>query len=253
MTPLLHDATILDITNHVCSPDGRQPVGYDNCRPLATRISLQHPVQGLLHDELAFVVQRGGGLVQEQDLGLLHQGPGDSDPLLLPAAQLGPPKADVCLIPLVKAADEVVGIRLLCGLHNVFPGDIPIESGSTIANVLRNGPAEELRLLGYDPDPLPEPSHVQVPQVPAVEKDPALQRVIEPLQELRYCALAASTLPNQRQGLSWLHDEVETLAHGGVRPRRVAEADSLKLELALCLALAWSLPLLLLLRVNPWL
>lgn len=47
---------------------------------------------------LALGVQGRGGLVQEQDLGVAYDGPGDGDALLLTARQLGALGADVGVV-----------------------------------------------------------------------------------------------------------------------------------------------------------
>ena len=45
--------------------------------------------QGFHHDAGRLRIQRGDGLIGENDFGFLHQGAGDSDALLLPAGQRG--------------------------------------------------------------------------------------------------------------------------------------------------------------------
>ena len=49
-----------------------------------------HLIQGRLNLGFTLCVQRWGGLVQQQDLGVANQGPGDGDSLLLSTAQLDP-------------------------------------------------------------------------------------------------------------------------------------------------------------------
>ncbi len=48
-------------------------------------------LQLVLHILAQLQVQGAQGLVQQQDLGPVHQGPGDGHPLLLPAGELGDP------------------------------------------------------------------------------------------------------------------------------------------------------------------
>lgn len=47
---------------------------------------------------LALRVQGRSGLIQEEDLGVSDDGPGDGDALLLAAGQLGALGADVCVV-----------------------------------------------------------------------------------------------------------------------------------------------------------
>ena len=46
-------------------------------------------VESGLHSGLTLRVQGGRGLIQQKDLGVTDQGPGDGNTLLLPSTQLG--------------------------------------------------------------------------------------------------------------------------------------------------------------------
>ena len=67
-------------------PDGGQAVGNgdDGLAPGQLR-------QGVLDQMLVLGIDAGGGLVQDDDGGVLQDGPGDGDPLPLPAGEVPPP------------------------------------------------------------------------------------------------------------------------------------------------------------------
>ena len=59
-------------------------------------------VQSILNNLLALRVQGRGGLVQEEDLGVPHQSPGDGDALLLSPAELRAPFPHVGAVALQR-------------------------------------------------------------------------------------------------------------------------------------------------------
>ena len=58
-----------------------------------------HPVQRLLDHRLRLGIQRGRGLVENQDRGVPVQGPGQRDPLPLTTGQPYAAFADLRLVP----------------------------------------------------------------------------------------------------------------------------------------------------------
>lgn len=80
--PNLNDVAVVHDADEVGPLNGAEPVGYDEHGAV-----LCGSVQCLLHHPLWFSVQGAGGLVQHQDAGVLDQGAGDGDTLLLAARQ----------------------------------------------------------------------------------------------------------------------------------------------------------------------
>ena len=81
---LLHDLAILHHDDGVGVLDRGESVGdADHCLlSLADKL-----VDGLLDEVLAFGVEGGGGLVEEEELGLSDEGTGDGDSLFLAAGE----------------------------------------------------------------------------------------------------------------------------------------------------------------------
>ena len=75
-----HDFTLLEDDNLVSIFDRRESVSDDNASLLTC---LHESIQSLLHLVFALGVECAGRLIQEDDLGLTHEGSGDSDALLL--------------------------------------------------------------------------------------------------------------------------------------------------------------------------
>ena len=72
--PVLHDHDPVGVE------DGGQAVGDDEGRP-----PVQQFLEGGLNQELAGGVEIAGGLVEDEDVGILQQRPRDRQPLLLPS------------------------------------------------------------------------------------------------------------------------------------------------------------------------
>ena len=87
----------------VAAAHGGQAVRDDDHR--AALDDLAHVV---LDDALAFVVQRAGRLVQDQDARPGRQGAGDGDALTLPAGQVGAALLDGRVVALRQPGNELV-------------------------------------------------------------------------------------------------------------------------------------------------
>ena len=61
-------------------------------------------------------VDRGGGVVEDQDPRVGEQGPGDRDSLALAAREGQAALADARVIAVGQVRDELVGLRAPCGL-----------------------------------------------------------------------------------------------------------------------------------------
>jgi hypothetical protein len=96
--------TVFYHQNPVRILDGRQPVG-DHERGA----SFEEALDGLLDQYLALRIQGAGGFVENQNLRIPQDGPGNGDPLALAAGQLGAPLADDRIVAVGQLSDEIMG------------------------------------------------------------------------------------------------------------------------------------------------
>ena len=78
MAALLNNLALLHHSNAVCVLDGAEAVCYNN-----GGAPHHQPLQGILDQPLRLSIQSTGGLVQQQNPGVLQYGPGYGHPLLL--------------------------------------------------------------------------------------------------------------------------------------------------------------------------
>ncbi len=71
---------------------------------------LPERVERLTDQMLAAHVERTGRFVEDQYVGVLHQGPGDDQPLLLAAAEMAPLLPHLPLVALSETGNVVVQI-----------------------------------------------------------------------------------------------------------------------------------------------
>ena len=69
--------------------DGREAVGDDE-----GGAACHEAFEGFVDEALGFAVEGGSGFVEEEDLGIGEDGPGDGDALALAAGELGAARAD---------------------------------------------------------------------------------------------------------------------------------------------------------------
>ncbi len=101
---------------------------------------------------LGLGVERGGGLVEDEDGRVAQDRPRDRDPLALAAREAVAALADDRVVTLGKIRDQLVDLRGACGLLDLLVGRVRMGE----AEVVANGGVEEVRLLGDDPDRIRE-------------------------------------------------------------------------------------------------
>ena len=101
--PRLGDAALVEHDDQVRRPNGREPVRDDERCPARRQAG-----QRVLHQPLGLRVQRAGGLVQQQDRGVLQDRAGQRNPLALAARQARSPVTKPRFVALRQRGDEIV-------------------------------------------------------------------------------------------------------------------------------------------------
>ena len=134
----------------------------------------------LLNDALALVVERRGRLIEDENAGIDHQGPGDGDPLPLAAREIGAALLDHRVVALRQLGDELVRARESGRLHH----DHARHRGIAKRDVLVDRAVEENVLLQHDADLPAQPSGIQLGDVDAVDHHLTGLRTVEALDRL---------------------------------------------------------------------
>ena len=127
-----------------------------------------------LHFCLAVVVERRGGLVQNQDWRVFVEGAGDGDALLLPAGKAAALRAEVFVVAVRQFADEFGGVGGFCREPH-FGG---VRCGVGVGDVGGNAGREQHRVLRDEGDGAAAVGEADVGEVVSVDVDGArLRRV----------------------------------------------------------------------------
>ena len=203
------DAQVLDQAQR--GAGGEQPAMVQDRQPVAQGLGLVHIVGGEDHrapfalDPPHHVpqaapglgVQPGGGLVQEHQLRIVHQGQGQGQPLLLAAGQGG-----------------VIGVGLVLELDQLqqFGGAaVPGVVAAVESERLPGGDlVEQAGALQLHPDPRADLPAVVAPVQPQ-QPDLARVRLREPLQDLQGGGLAGAVGAQQAEHLAAPHLQVQVL------------------------------------------
>ena len=170
----------------------------------------RHPPGGQLgepeeHLVLRPRVQRGGRLVQDQQLRVPHVGPGQRHllPLAARRARRRPRTAGPASGRTGRpAAAATESARLRCGGGLDRAARPRARSMLPTAMFSRSTKVVAHEVLEDDADVPPEALDVVLAEVHAVEQDPALGRVVEPGQQLDQRGLARAVLAHQREPLA---------------------------------------------------
>ena len=134
-------------------------------------------------------IERRGGFIKEQKARLLVDGPGNEQPLTLPAAELQAGAAEHGVIAHGKLVDEFVDAGRFGRILRLFIGGIGIRQG----NVVQNRVAEDLSALQHR-STLRQPSFLgEIGQGHIPHLDGASLGRIEPEQEFEQGGLSTAT------------------------------------------------------------
>mmetsp|Transcript_7561 Transcript_7561/g.31175 ORF Transcript_7561/g.31175 Transcript_7561/m.31175 type:complete len:390 (+) Transcript_7561:44-1213(+) len=232
--------------------DCAETVCDDKGGPLVGVLLVEKVVHARLHQALGLVVQRRGGLVEEEDAGPAYDCAGNGDPLLLPATHQAATDANLGIVFVWHLAHKLVRIGYLGSLNDL----VPRCRLATLArsDVVVHGTTEQRWFLLDDTDLLAQPHRVEIPDVDAVKGDgaslrvPAVDqhadevvtgglpagrgldaRVVETLDELHGGGLAAAALSDKRDCLAGRGDKVEAAEHRCLA-LRIGKLDALELD-----------------------
>mmetsp|Transcript_54753 Transcript_54753/g.114460 ORF Transcript_54753/g.114460 Transcript_54753/m.114460 type:complete len:273 (-) Transcript_54753:1005-1823(-) len=193
------------------------------------RAANHEAVESLLHELLVLRIEGRRRLVEQKDLRVLEHGAGNRDTLPLAAGEHDAALANLGLVRVGDAHDEVVGIGHLGGaLHVGHRGAL-----RAVHDVLLDGHGKQHRLLGNEADLHTEPLRVIGLDVDAVDQNAALVHVIEARDEGNGSGLAGARGTDDSHGLARHHITADTVENLGIRAGRVMEVDVVEGDAAL--------------------
>ena len=104
----LRNTAFIDHNDLVCVPDGGKTVGDGDGCPV-----LRQLLQAFLNMAFTLIVQSAGGLVKNQNRGILQENPGNGYTLFLTAGKACSPFSHKGIIAVRQRLDELVNIGLL--------------------------------------------------------------------------------------------------------------------------------------------
>ena len=185
-------------------------------------------LHGLLDQHLAFAVQAGRGLIQDQDGRVREEGARDRHALALAAGQLHAALAHHRVIALGQAHDEVVRAGLP---RRVL--DLGLRrAGPAVGDVLGQRAVEQDGLLLHDRDLTAQRGLLRLGDVLSVDQDAAFVDVVQALDQLDERGLARTRMAHQPDALARRDARREMLVQRRV-VRAVAEGHVVEADLAL--------------------
>ena len=113
---VLHHAVVQD-DDHIRVLHGGDPLGDDELGGAGDFLP-----EGLADHGVGAGVHGGGGVVQNEDLGLFQQRTGDAKPLLLTAGDVGAALLNVGVVAVGEALNELVGAGQTTGVNQLLVG-----------------------------------------------------------------------------------------------------------------------------------
>ena len=216
------DAAFFHDEDAIGIDDGGEAMGDDDGGAVV------HELLGGVLDELfGLGIEGGGGLVEDEDAGILEEDAGDGDALALAAGKGDAALADVGFVAVAEPGDEVVGIGGPGGGDDFILGG----AGPAVADVLGDGAGEEDVVLHDDSDLAADGLDVVGGDGFVVDEDFAGGGIVEAGEEGDDGAFAGAAGADEGDHFAGLDGEVDVV-EGGLADA-VAEGDVAELDLAL--------------------
>ena len=215
------DAALAHHDDHVGGEDCRQAVGDGDDGFAGGKF-----FQGGLDHALALRIEGGGGFVEEEDWGVLQQGAGDGEALLLSAGELAALVADDGLVALRLGEDEIMRVGLPGGFFDFFLRSL----GTAEADIVQDGVVEKEGVLGDNADLLAQGVEGDAAQVEPVEKNGPILRVVKPEDEGEHGALSGAAGSDESDTLAGCDAQGDVLQSGDFGP--VGKTDAVESDFA---------------------
>src|ERR1700733_3016317 len=198
----LRNLPMLNHSNPSSPPHRRKSMRNHKNRP-----PLHQVRQRRLHKLFALHVQRRGGLIQNQNRGILQNCPCNCQPLPLASAQPRALLANLCVVPLRHIQNKIMRQRHPRRLFHLAHRDIRL----SIGNVVPHSVVEQHRLLRHLSDLLSQGSDRHIPQVMPIQQNPSRIYVEEPRNQIHQRRLPSPTRPDERNHLTRLHRQIDAM------------------------------------------
>ena len=149
--------------------------------------------QRFLHHLLTLVIQRGRGLIKNQDRRIFQKHTGNGQTLLLPAGQLHASLADICVISIRKIHDKFMGIGFFCRPDNLFPAGIRF----AIPDIFQNCSCKQIHILLHDSDMISQIRQLDVTDILSVHPDRTACHIIESWNQTAQSGFSCPGTSNQ--------------------------------------------------------
>ena len=183
MRALLAHLTMFHHHDQIGIGNGGQAVRNGDHRP-----PLPHFTQRILNVALGLGVQRARRLVQNQDAGVLQQGPRDADPLLFSARQFQPAFTDLGIVAIGQRHHKVMDLGRPRRLLDLFARRIRVAVG----NVVIDRVVEQHGILRHHANRLMQAGLRHITDILPVDANGTAGDVIEPEQQPPHGRLATA-------------------------------------------------------------
>mmetsp|Transcript_2387 Transcript_2387/g.6020 ORF Transcript_2387/g.6020 Transcript_2387/m.6020 type:complete len:301 (-) Transcript_2387:1246-2148(-) len=183
------------------------------------------PRQRALHRGLRHAVQRGGGLIQNDDRAVLEQRARNGDALALAARQQSAALAHNGVVAVRQLRDKLVRVGRLRGRLDLLGRGLAVLA---VRDVVGDGAREQDRVLAHHGHRLGPLAARERGRGLAVQEDAARLRLVEARQQRGHRGLARARPPHQRRDGAARQRQRQPRQHGhlwahGVREVHVAQ------------------------------
>ena len=219
---LFHDLAVGEDDDVIRMLDGGQTVCHDEHG--ANVLDL---FQAVLDQQLGFGIDVGGGFVQDDHRGLMDDGAGEGEQLPLTGGEVVAALAYGLVQALFQAVDELVGVDVAAGVHDLLIADALLTQQDVAADIA----AEQEHVLQHLAEVAAQAADLDLLDVDAVDEDLSLLDIVIAADQGQDGGLARARGAHEGHGL--LGQDMEGHALQDPLARLVGEPHVAELDLAL--------------------
>ena len=185
-------------------------------------------IKGMVDFGVCGGIAGAGGIIQDQDPGILEQGPGNAEALFLAAGYIGAALFNIGVIAVGQAVNELIGAGQPAGFPAFLLGGV----GIAPAQVVINGPAEQNVLLQDNRDLVAQGFHIIVPDIQSAHPDTAFRHIIEAADQVDQAGFGGAGTADDADRFPGPDLQVDILEDRLARILTVGKADMIKFDAA---------------------
>ena len=219
-----HDATVVHDENHVGFLHRGHTLGDDDLRGVGNLM-----MECGTNQLIGFGVDRGCGIVEDQDFRLFQQRTRNAQTLALAAGNVGTALFDVRIVLIGEFLNEAVSLRKLARVANLFISGVWIAP----TQIFGDGSGEEHVLLQHHGNLITQYFQIVITHIHAADLQRTFGHVIQTWHKLHQTGLCGTGAADDADGHAGMNLQINIVKHRLFGSGGITEGDMVEIDIAI--------------------